>query len=176
VFGLKQATSGRWKLTVLHSFGGPTGDGASPLGNLLLDSTGVLYGTTANGGTAGYGAVFSLTPPTASGGPWTETLLYNFTGASDGGQPRAGLVITSAGVLYGTTYNGGSAGYGAVFSLTPPISAGGPWTQAVPYSFPGGIGGANPQAGLVMDATGLLYGATYTGGSSNLGTVFSLQP
>lgn len=175
-FGLHQASSGGpWKQTVLHSFGGPTADGASPQASLVVGAGGILYGTTVSGGTAGYGTVFSLTPPTTGGGAWTETLLYNFTGGSDGGEPRAGLWITSTGALLGTAYNGGSAGYGAVFVINPPATPGGPWTESVAYSFPGG-GGANPQAGVVADATGLLYGSTYAGGGSNLGTVFALLP
>jgi uncharacterized repeat protein (TIGR03803 family) len=174
-FGLKQGSNGKWKLTVLHTFGGPTVDGASPLGNLVLNSDGILFGATANGGTYGYGTAFALSPPATSGASWTETVLYNFTGKSDGGQPRAGMILLADGLLFGTTYNGGSASSGAVFLLTPPAVEGDPWIESVPYSFPGGTGGANPQAALASNTSGVLYGVTFNGGSFNLGTVFSLQ-
>jgi len=176
-FLLKQAPSGgAWRPTLLHSFGGPTVDGATPESNLAIGTGGVLYGTTYSGGTFGKGTVYSLTPPAVGSTSWTESVLYNFTGGSDGGEPRAGVLLTSTGTLYGTTYDGGSAGSGAVYFLTPPATTGAPWTEAVTYSFPGGSGGGNSRSGLVMDATGLLYGTTYSGGLFSLGTVFSLLP
>jgi len=119
--------------------------------------------------------VFSLTPPASPGGAWTENVLYSFKGGADGAHPVAGVVIGTGGVLYGTTYAGGSSSHGTVFSVTPPASPGGAWTENVLYTFTAGTG-ANPKAGVVIGAGGVLYGTTYYGGASNLGTIFNLRP
>ena len=115
--------------------------------------------------------VFELTP--AAGGTWTEKVLYSFSGGTDGDQPAAGLIFDAAGNLYGTTYVGGTSDNGTVFELTP--AGGGTWTERVLYNF-NGTGGAIPQAGLIFDAAGNLYGTTFAGGTYNLGTVFELTP
>lgn len=164
--------------TVLYNFGGSTGE--APNGGVVIGSGGVLYGTTAYGGTgsgcatpqySGCGTVFSLTPPT-----WTEAVLHSFTGGSDGANPYAPVVIGSGGVLYATTEKGGTSGYGTVFSLTPPATPGGVWTETVLHSFTGGPDGAYPVAGLVISEGGVLYGTTSKGGTSHAGTVFALKP
>jgi uncharacterized repeat protein (TIGR03803 family) len=180
---------GSWTEAVLYSFAGPiTGgnDGAAPGGNLVIGSGGTLYGTTSGGGTYGGGTVFSLAPPAAVGGPWTETVLWSFGNGSDSVGPAAGLVRDSAGVLYGTTERGGASGLGTVFSLAPPSSPGGSWTEAVLHSFAGSGDGIGPLYGtLVIGAGGVLYGTTLGGGAYNggycianngCGTVFSLTP
>lgn len=146
------------------------GDGGFPEAGLLMSSSGALYGTTSSGG-AGWGSVFELVP---SGSTWTETTLYDFTGGPDGGNPIGDLVIGKSGVLYGTTNSGGANGYGTVFQVAP--VAGGGWSQKVLYSFAGGNDGAYPAAGLAMASTGALFGTTYSGGSSGLGTVFEMLP
>jgi uncharacterized repeat protein (TIGR03803 family) len=187
VFALTPPVSpgGPWTETVLHNFTGGPGDGASPITGVVIGSGGVLYGTTVGGGSAGYGTVFSLTPP--AGGPsgpsgtWSETVLYNFTGASDGSVPAAGVAIGKGGVLFGTTYGGGtgicSGGCGTVFALSPPESQGGLWTEIVLHSFAGGsTDGAFPSAGVVFGSGAMLYGTTYSGGSVGYGTVFTLKP
>ncbi|MGH9208408.1 MAG: choice-of-anchor tandem repeat GloVer-containing protein, partial [Acidimicrobiales bacterium] len=156
--------------TVLHSFTGSPIDGANPYAGLIADSSGNLYGTTYGGGASQNGVVFKLTP----GG--TETVLYSFcslTGCSDGAAPQAGLIADSSGNLYGTTAAGGASaactvGCGVVFKLTP----GG--TETVLYSFTGGGDGALPEAGLIADSSGNLYGTTEIGGALNSGTVFKL--
>jgi len=102
--------------------------------------------------------------------------LYSFTSQSDGSNPVAGVVIGSGGVLYGTTAAGGTSNAGTVFSLTPPASPGGAWTENVLHSFTGGIDGADPVAALVIGKNGVLYGTTSSGGASNAGTVFALKP
>jgi uncharacterized repeat protein (TIGR03803 family) len=102
----------------------------------------------------------------------SETVLYSFGNGTDGAYPIAGLIFDTAGNLYGTTLFGGSYGNGTVFELTP--QAGGGWTENVLYSFGNGADAANPQAGLVFDAAGNLYGTTYSGGSYGNGTVFEL--
>jgi uncharacterized repeat protein (TIGR03803 family) len=120
------ASGGAWTETVIYSFTGVNGDGAYPAASVLLDKSGILYGTTTSGGqvtpacTSGCGTVFQLTPPTIPGGIWTETVLHGFTGQNgDGSIPMAGLTETSSGVLYGTASAGGTAGKGTVFSVTP---------------------------------------------------------
>jgi uncharacterized repeat protein (TIGR03803 family) len=90
---------------------------------LIFDSKGNLYGTASGGGscgaTAGCGLVFRLNPPSSGTGPWTETVLYTFTGGSDGGVPLGSVILGSSGNLYGTTAVGGNAGNGVVFELIP---------------------------------------------------------
>lgn len=167
------------RLTLLHSFASPLSGGAYPNAGLAIGSGGVLFGTTAGGGT-GNGTVFSLTPPPA-GGNWTEAVLHSFTGfPSDGTQPEGDVAIDSSGVLYSTTYAGGSQRLGTVFSLTPPASPGGAWTETVLHNFAGGSDGANLYAGVAIGSGGVLYGTTVGGGtgtcSSGCGTVFSLTP
>jgi uncharacterized repeat protein (TIGR03803 family) len=116
-----------------------------------------------------------LTPPAAPGGAWTETVLYNFTGGSDGLGPE-GLTIGAKGVIYGATNQGGSSGGGTVFELTPPARADGAWTETVLYSFTSGAGGNSPTEPPVIGKGGAIYGTTSAGGSANLGTVFELTP
>ena len=154
---------GAQAFSVVHSFNGSP-DGASPSAGLIRDSAGNLYGTTTFGGVSGNGAVFKLN----SAG--NETVLYSFTGGSDGAIPEAGLVMDSSGNLYGTTAYGGASGNGVVFRVDP---AG---NENVLYSFTGGSDGATPEAGLVMDSSGNLYGTTLFGGSAQSGTVFKLDP
>jgi len=104
------------KETVLHSFTG-SNDGSTPVAGLILDPAGNLYGTTKMGGKFNNGVVFKLTPQ--SSGKWKETVLHNFTGGNDGGQPLGGLVQDRAGNLYGTASTGGKYGYGVAFKLVP---------------------------------------------------------
>ncbi len=148
--------------TVLYSFtGGP--DGGSPLGALILDSKGNLYGTTQGGG-SGAGVVFKLDP---SG---NETVLYSFTGGVDGGFPLAGLIRDSVGNLYGTTNGGGASGAGAVFKLDKSGD------ETVLYSFTGGADGGFPLwVVLARDSAGDLYGTTAGGGTAGAGVVFKVN-
>jgi len=174
-------------LTTLYSF--VPSDGFWPNVGLTIGSGGVLYGTTVNGGQVGIGTVYSLTPPSSAGGAWTCAVLHSFAGsaAGDGDQPNAGVVIGSGGVLYGMTPSGGTGpcnvGCGIVYSLTPPASPGGAWTETVLHSFTGGGDGGYPYGGLVIGKGGVLYGTTELGGTgpcssdiSGCGTVFSLTP
>lgn len=157
-------------------------DGNRPIGGLILDASGNLYGTTAEGGgPENGGTVFELSP-TASG--WTETTLYSFQTSSGGAEPDSTLVMDGAGNLYGTTFFGPTGncvgGCGVVFELMRPTN-GGPWTETVLYSFQGGSDGAYP-GGLIFDRSGDLYGTTSEGGilatcgGSGCGTVFELSP
>jgi uncharacterized repeat protein (TIGR03803 family) len=157
--------------TVLHSFGASLDDGIGPLGKLLLDAEGNLYGTTVEGGANYYGTVFKLTP---SG---EETILYNFGKPPDGAYPSGTLVMDGQGNLYGTTGWGGAYGWGTVFELAP----GG--AETILYNFTGGTDGADPFAGLLLKDNSL-YGTTYMGGNltgcvnryyKGCGTVFVLS-
>jgi uncharacterized repeat protein (TIGR03803 family) len=180
VFRLTPNPDGSWTETILHAFAGHK-YGAYPWpGSLIFDSAGTLYGTTRSGGAYGYGNIFKLTPN--PDGSWAQRVLHQFTGGKDGANPNAGLSSDSAGNLYGTTWVGGANGYGNIFELMP--KSGESWTEKVLYQFKGGKPGANPNAGLVQDAGGSLYGTTYNGGigpcrdsaRSGCGTAFKLTP
>ena len=106
----------------------------------------------------------------------TLTNVHAFQGTTDGGTPQSWLIADAAGNLYGTSFGGGAHRFGNVFELQPPQN-GGSWTENVLYSFQGGNDGSSPEAGVVFDKAGNLYGTTaYGGGSNNCGTIFELQP
>ena len=154
--------------TVLHNFTGGS-DGANPGFSLISDHAGNFYSTTSYGGAFGAGTVFELSP-NGGGGSWNETVLYSFTGGADGSNPYGPVLFDSVGNLYGTTENGGAAGGGTVFKLTP---SGTGWTEAVLYSFSCCNGGVLPVNRLIMDPAGNLYGTTAPG---YVGVVFELSP
>jgi uncharacterized repeat protein (TIGR03803 family) len=163
-----------WKETVLYRFSGGT-DGGDPFAEVIFDQVGNLYGTTVLGGggtcnsTYTCGVVYELTP---SNGSWTESVLYSFTGSTDGGASTAGLIFDSAGNLYGTTTVGGLYNGGTVFQLSP---AGSGWAENVLYSFMGNDG-YQPVGGLTFDQAGNLYGTTKGGGLAGGGVAFELTP
>jgi uncharacterized repeat protein (TIGR03803 family) len=139
-------------------------DGGSPVGGVIRDSAGNLYGTTEVGGASNYGTVFKVDAAGA------ETVLHSFAGWPDDGQaPQANLIQDSAGNFYGTTSNGGTAGFGTVFE----VEASG--LESVLYSFKGETDGSDPMASLLRDAQGNLYGTTFFGGLGRIGTVFKLD-
>ncbi len=176
VFELTPVAGGGWTEKVLHNFNGT--DGNFPMASLIADAVGNLYGTTFMGGTYGYGTVFELTRgPSAVG--WTEKVLHSFNG-TDGAGPYSGLIRDAAGNLYGTTQEGGTysgiyctSGCGTVFELIPTV--GGGWTQKVLHSF-NGTDGYDPEASLIFDAAGNLYGTTAEGTTHGCGAVFELTP
>jgi uncharacterized repeat protein (TIGR03803 family) len=138
-------------------------DGFAPVA-ALIDVGGLLYGTAPGGGSSGCGVVFQYNPTTG-----TETVVYGFKGGADGCAP-AGSLLSSGGVLYGTTQSGGQAGFGTVFAIDPATG-----TETLLHAFAGGSDGAAPKAGLIA-VNGTLYGTTSGGGSASLGTVFSIDP
>jgi uncharacterized repeat protein (TIGR03803 family) len=168
---------------VLHSF---YSAGYNPTGNLIMDAAGNLFGEASRGGIYDRGIVFELTP--REGGGWTEHVLYSFGSGTDGAYPGGGLIMDGAGNFYGTTNQGGihqtcyeETSCGTVFELSP--REGGGWTEQVLHSFGGGTDGVYPEAGLIMDGAGNLYGTTYQGGihqtcygNTTCGTVFELSP
>ena len=183
VFQLAPNQDGSWTKTILHNFTGYPDDGAYPLGRLIFDEAGNLYGTAAYDGTDSCrcGAVFKLSPN--PDGSWTESVLYSFTGGPDGTMPDANLIFDTAGSLYSTTFVGGidacdlpwGPGCGLLFKLTPGLD--GNWSESARHRFKGGMDGANPwHAGLTWDAAGDLFGTTSYGGAYDAGTVFKLTP
>jgi uncharacterized repeat protein (TIGR03803 family) len=131
---------------------------------MIKDSAGNFYGTWYS--YHNNGGVFELSPSSSG---WTETVLYTFTGGSDGFSPLAGLVFDSAGNLYGSTSTGGSGGGGAVFELSP---SGNGWTYNFICSLQGYSPMSGPQSALTLDSQGSLYGTTYSGGGFGAGEVF----
>lgn len=159
-----------WNLTVLHQFQGFP-DGASPgHGDLTWDQQGNIYGTTTIGGTKELGVVYELMAPVPPSKTWTESVIWNFTGP-DGENPQNAVAFDSYGNLFGTAKQGGANGFGSVFKLTP---SGNTWTETNIYDFQGGTDGKSPIAGLMIDSSGNLYGATSDGGSGGGGTIFEL--
>jgi uncharacterized repeat protein (TIGR03803 family) len=156
---------------VLYSFAGPTADGGSPSGSLARDASGNLYGTTQNGGASSAGTVFKMHPN--GDGTYTESLLYSFGATSGDGQlPVTGLVMDGSGNLFGTTQSGGTStncqfGCGTVFEL---VNSSGIYTFMQLYSFIGQPDGQAP-GGLIIDASGNLYGTTQFGGTAKSATI-----
>lgn len=178
VFSLTPPTEpgASWTKTVIYTFRGGS-DGANPLGNLMF-RRGVLYGTTYHGGgstncAGGCGTVFKLNRPATAGGTWKEAVLYRFgTGLY---YPEVGLVADGAGALYGVAI-AGYPNYHQVYKLIPPASGRGAWTTQEVFTWTRAGNFEVPNSGLLIDAAGTLYGATYQGGTQREGSVYSLVP
>ncbi len=166
--------AGGWAESVLYSFSGDS-DGGRLTSRVLFGPEGVLYGTTPGGGTNRAGTVFSLKPPAtvckAIMCPWTTTVLYSFTGSSDGAGPQGDLLFDAAGNIYGAASGGGIRNNGLVFKLT---RSGSTWTESVLYSFTAGSDGCQPSGGPIFDNAGNLYGTTL--GDLCRGTIYKLTP
>jgi uncharacterized repeat protein (TIGR03803 family) len=162
---------------VLYSFcqNSTCPDGSVPYAPLLMDGSGVFYGTAYGGGANASGVVFRLTK---SGTNWVYDVLYDFCAQSsctDGSFPGAGLIMDDAGKLYGTTNFGGTHNGGTVFRLSPTNTG---WTHSILHNFcfaSNCAGGTFPTGPLMMDAAGDIYGTTYGGGLHNAGTAYRLS-
>jgi uncharacterized repeat protein (TIGR03803 family) len=174
VFRLTPAANGSWNEKIIYSFGCATNP-SNPSGGLIFDGSGNLYGVTANGGAAEYGAVYELV--SGSGGAWTEQTLYEFPGGANGHTPVGALTFDKGGNLYGAADGGSSTACfgpcGVIFELAK--DAGGQWSQSVVHNF-SETDGNGPLGSLTIDANGNLYGTTISGGASpnGAGTVFEL--
>jgi uncharacterized repeat protein (TIGR03803 family) len=159
-------TQGGWTQSILYQPRN-NGDGQFPMGGLVADNAGDLYGVFDGGGPHGYGAIYKLT---RSGSGWEESTVHGFSfQGHDGAVPQSGLIKDSAGNLYGATVHAPGAG-GTAFELT---SSGGSWDYNFLYAFTGGIN-FGPYDKLVMDAEGNLYGTTMADGAHGFGSVFKL--
>jgi uncharacterized repeat protein (TIGR03803 family) len=154
-------TSASARLVVLHPFTGA--DGAFPSASLMRAGDGNFYGTTPSGGAFDHGTVFRMTPA------GVVTVLYSFTGGVDGDSPFAAVIQATDGNFWGTTYSGGSFGFGTVFRMTP---AG---VLSTVHAFASGADGANPRAPLIQATDGNFYGTTQLGGPRNRGTFFGMN-
>ena len=161
VFQLVPGANGTWTENILHSFTGGN-DGGFPIGRLIRDSAGHLFGS-AFGGPHDYGLLFELSQGT--NGVWSERIIYAFTGGAGGTAPEAKLTFGPAGNLYA------AIGF-AVVEFAP---VNGVWTFKNIHEFIGGTDGAGAQSGLVFDKAGNLYGTTAEGGLHR-GTVYELSP
>lgn len=185
VFELQDTSSG-WVKTTIYEFVGGT-DGMDPTANLALDPAGRLYGTTVYGGgfvlLFGYGTVFRLSQD--SEGTWSEAVLYRFTGLEDGGVPDGGVILDSAGRLYGSNTAGGTSiagnGGGVIFGLAP--SSSGTWSETTLHTFLGSPDGLFGMGQLTRDGSGNFYGVTWFGGAhtknnciDGCGTIFTFAP
>lgn len=169
IFRLKKS-AGVYKETVLHTFAGPSGsDGYNPEGRLILDKHGILYGTANSGGTASCGCGMAFEIHTNGKGYRDIDDLQGYGGGS--AMRASALAFGANGVLYGTTYQGGTADVGLIFSLTPSKSG---YTYNVLHDFGASGDGSGPYAGLVADGSGHYFGTTVGGGSGGSpgGTVF----
>jgi uncharacterized repeat protein (TIGR03803 family) len=167
VYELTSIAGGHWKETVLHTFRHNGKDGITPgLYSLYIDSAKNLYGTTAGGGCCG-GIVFKLIP--WPNGEWTEDILYEFQQNASGYLPNAGVVMDKNGNLYGTTDAGGEDDCGVIYKLAPKPK--GKWSYSVLHVF-NGADGCVPEANLILDDKGNLYGGTILGGAHGVGVIF----
>ena len=141
-----------WLETVLYSFAGGEDGGNPDYGDLVFDQSGNIYGTTVYGGSSNRGVVFKLT---RSGSGWTESVVWNFSNGSEGYYPLSGVILDTAGNLYGTT-SYSSVGNGAVYELSPTQSG---WSEKTLYSFTGDDNGGGAGS-LIVNAHGDLFGIT----------------
>jgi uncharacterized repeat protein (TIGR03803 family) len=168
VFELSWSGS-QWVATSLYAFRNQE-DGEFPVGDLITDAQGNLYGTTSAGGTGGGGTVFEMSPDGHGG--WIYITLADLAGfGDDSGGPQDALTMDSAGNLYGTAVLNGAFHKGNVFKLT---NNGGSWTYTTLHDFTGGSDGALPFSNAVVDAQGNLYGTASEGGDNSTGVVWKI--
>ena len=163
IYKLTPSGSG-WTESILYNFQG-TDDGQNPVGGVILDQAGNLYGTTFDGGTNGGGTVYELSP---SG---TFNVLYSFVGGYGG--PYNKLTFDAQGNLYGFTNAEGLYGFGSIFKLSPGTSG---WTLTDLHDFTNGTDGGLPYGSVAVDTNGNVFGTAVTGGSDNQGVLFEITP
>jgi uncharacterized repeat protein (TIGR03803 family) len=173
VFKLTPNGSGGWTETILYSIGGSSDSPSEPWGGLTFDSAGNLYGTTYYGGENGYGTVFQLKP---SNGHWFIKVLHSFNNnGEDGFYPQSGVVLDSAGNLYGTTSEGGAENGGIVYELV--LSSTGQYRERILHGFANPVNQVgNSSQPLTFDSAGNLYGVSMVGGKDDFGVAFELTP
>jgi len=181
VFELSPPTSrgGAWTEWVIYSFTQANDGGQYPMGTLLIDHQGNLYGTTlANQIKDGFGGgsiVFELSPPATPGGTWSKADLYKFpTSQKIGADARGNLIMDGLGDLFATTSQGEDNAPGEIFELRPPAITGSRWRRVTLHNFGAAGDGANVNNNLIM-RHGSIYGTTYMGGAGGKGTVFELK-
>lgn len=169
VFELSSSSGGTWTEKLLCTF--PYGRYYErPQTAVWFDAAGNIYGTTAGSDTTpAYGSVYELTPN--GDGSWASQTLHRFGGPSDGSLP-AGLVGDSSGDLFGTTASGGADNDGIAYELEK--NADGQWTEKIIHNFTDGNDGGFPGT-LVRGAGNVFYGATYAGGSGEVGVIFEID-
>jgi uncharacterized repeat protein (TIGR03803 family) len=163
-------SGGKWTETVIHSFTGGS-DGYGPGSGLTFDQQGNLYGMTPTGGADGFGDIYQLSP--GQNVKWRLKVIHTFTGGEDGGTGSAGrLIFDGAGNLYGVATVGGANGAGTAYKLT--LNSDGKWRLKTLYAFKGEPDAGFPYGGLVLDASGNLYGTSYYDGANDVGAVYRL--
>ena len=160
-----------WTKSLIYHFTGKN-DGSDPNGGVIFDSAGNLYGTTTYGGANGGGTVYELSPANRG---WNYSLLYSLTTLNPPYWygPLAGVIMGADANLYGTTFQGGQYGGGAVFKLT---YSDGIWRYTSLHDFSGGSDGVGPECALLFDDAGNLYGTTFSGGVHGKGVVWEITP
>jgi uncharacterized repeat protein (TIGR03803 family) len=174
VYSLAPKSGGGWRENVVYSFNANAGDFAKPNQGVIRGKDGVLYGCAPQGA-HGQGGIYQLTPPAKGSTTWTETVLYSF--GRQANDPTAangcGLVMDSAGNIFGTADQGGAFGDGAFFELTP---SGQSWTETILHSFNHATGDGQWPLSAPLRIGGTYYGVTEFGGSAGVGTAYAIKP
>jgi uncharacterized repeat protein (TIGR03803 family) len=170
VYRLSPKSGGGWTEKVIYNFSATGADGTAPSAGMTIAADGTMYSTTPDGGAFGAGAVFSL-KKTSKG--WKQTVIQSLNGSSNGGFPYEGLMMDTAGNLYGAAPTGGASGQGVIYRLSHTKKG---WVDTVLYSFTGqnGDGAGLYWIDLISDKSGNIYGATSFGGTNGTGTVWEL--
>jgi uncharacterized repeat protein (TIGR03803 family) len=170
VYRLSPKSGGGWTEKVIYTFSATGADGTAPSAGMTIAADGTMYSTTPDGGAYGAGTVFSL-KKTSKG--WKQTVIQNLNGSSNGGFPYEGLMMDTAGNLYGAAPTGGTSGQGVIYRLSLTKKG---WVDTVLYSFTGqnGDGAGLYWIDLISDKSGNIYGATSFGGTNGTGTVWEL--
>jgi len=170
VYELSPKSGGGWKEKVIYTFSAAGADGADPSAGMTIAADGTMYSTTPDGGAFGAGTVFSL-KKTSNG--WKQTVIHSLTGSSDGGYPYEGLMMDTAGNLYGAAPTGGASGQGVIYRLSHTKQG---WADTVIHNFTDqkGDGSGLYWIDLISDSVGNIYGATSFGGTNSTGMVWEL--